>query len=144
MQQTVICDKCQRPLKNPISIARGLGPQCYGAYQAEQNRQGTRFSNPAEQSDYTYRVTNDPVLVIIDLDKGGMSITNNMAAVVTNIAADMGVDYRLLAMPIIYRDSMGEYDGVHLHDTGAVTFYPLHTQNEFEAIQASLQSSRRF
>jgi hypothetical protein len=138
------CGKCHRVLKNPVSIERGYGPQCYGAVQA---KQGPKYNDPADESDYTYHIDRSgdgPVLVITDQDKGRKSVTNNMDAILKRIAADEGA---ALTMPIVYRDSEGQYDGVHVSDSGAATFRPLVTRervtNEQDAIQAALRRQRR-
>ncbi len=65
------------------------------------------------KSDFTYHIRESRgtnVLVIIDLDQGGASVTNNIEAVVKNIAAELGE--QTFKMPIIYRDSEGTYDGI--------------------------------
>lgn len=65
------------------------------------------------RSDFTYHTMESngtSVLVIIDLDQGGMSVTNNVEAVVKSIAAELGEN--TYKMPIIYRDSTGTYDGI--------------------------------
>ena len=58
------------------------------------------------KSDFTYHTIESQginVLVIIDLDQGGTSVTNNAEAVVKSIAAELGE--QTFKMPIIYRDS---------------------------------------
>ena len=65
------------------------------------------------KSDFTYHTIESQginVLVIIDLDQGGASVTNNAEAVVKSIAAELGE--QIFKMPIIYRDSEGAYDGI--------------------------------
>lgn len=65
------------------------------------------------KSDFTYHTIESQginVLVIIDLDQGGASVTNNAEAVVKSIAAELGE--QTFKMPIIYRDSEGTYDGI--------------------------------
>lgn len=85
------------------------------------------------RSDFTYHTreaNGTSVLVIIDLDQGGMSVTNNVEAVVNSIAAELGVN--IYKMPIIYRDSMGTYDGIdgtYLEDP----FYSIGTTDEGNA-----------
>lgn len=67
----------------------------------------------ARKSDFTYHTTKAggiDILVIIDLDQGGMSVTNNAEAVVRSIAAELGES--IYERPIIYRDSAGTYDGI--------------------------------
>ena len=52
--------------------------------------------HPAEKSDYRYIFETagypdtKPVLVITDLNMGGMSVTNNIEAILDKIAADEG------------------------------------------------------
>jgi transcriptional regulator with XRE-family HTH domain len=87
---------------------------------------GKRGYDPAYQSDYKYRIDRyggAPVLVIIDFDLGGISVTNNMEAILAKIGRDEGLD--LSAMAIIYRDSEGYYDGVKMDGSGGITFYPV-------------------
>ena len=100
------------------------------------------------KSDFTYRIKritsgSNPVLVIIDLNQGGMSVTDNMDAIITETAADIGADHRLLIIPVIYRDSEGVFSGVHVSSAGSVNFYSLVPgriiTDEQEAIQAVTQ-----
>jgi hypothetical protein len=85
------------------------------------------------RSDFTYHAreaNGTSVLVIIDLDQGGMSVTNNVEAVVKSIAAELGDN--IYKMPIIYRDSMGTYDGIdgaYMEDP----FYSIGTTDEGSA-----------
>lgn len=85
------------------------------------------------RSDFTYHTRESKgtsVLVIIDLDQGGMSITNNVEVVVKSIAAELGES--TYKMPIIYRDSEGTYDGIdgtYLADP----FYSIGTTDEGNA-----------
>jgi hypothetical protein len=69
----------------------------------------------ARRSDYVFSKRTDVckfgcpvVIVIVDLDRGGMSVTNNIEAVVVDVLA------KLQMIPeqcrIIYRDSNGYYD----------------------------------
>jgi len=69
----------------------------------------------------------DGVLVIIDLDIGGMSVTNNIDAILRQISEEQGVDLIKHAVPIVYRDSEGHFDGVRASKKGA-RFYPLSRQ----------------
>jgi hypothetical protein len=94
----------------------------------------------ADESDYDYYIDREnasPVLVIIDLDRGGKSVTNNIKAILNSIAAVENFD---LTMPIIYKDSDGNYDGVRIDESGTISFYPLVigqcVTNEHEAIKA--------
>ena len=85
------------------------------------------------KSDYTFHTRESQgvtVLVIIDLDQGGMSVTNNAEAIVMSIASKLGTG--IYRKPIIYRDSDGTYDGIdgtYLPDP----FYHIGTQSESDA-----------
>lgn len=37
-----VCSRCKRPLKDPLSVAIGMGPECRGALQ----RKGWKFPKP--------------------------------------------------------------------------------------------------
>ncbi len=72
------------------------------------------------RADYTYTVTGS-VIAIIDLDQGSKSVTNDMEQVLDEIQAEIG---SLAGYSVIYRDSMGRWDGVRL-ERGLVEFYSL-------------------
>lgn len=72
------------------------------------------------RADYTYNVTGS-VIAIIDLDQGSKSVTNDMENVLDDIRAEVG---DLSGYAVIYRDSMGRWDGVRL-ERGVVQFYSL-------------------
>lgn len=134
----IACGRCNRPLKDPKSVERGYGPDCWATIQAEATRTTNR--NGAEKSDFTYRINTSqgkPVLVITDLDRGGMSVTNNIEAIVQSIAAEIGE--RVYTMPIVYRDSMGRYDGVNGDSLQRNPFYFLDKDNEAGAVIAAIQ-----
>jgi hypothetical protein len=145
MQGIGICGKCNRPIKDPRSIERGFGPTCWGRIQAEHSR---ATGDPAEESDYDFtidRTGDSPVLVIQDLDRGRKSVTNNMDAILKRIAADTGCS--LEQIPIVYKDSDGNFDGVQISESGAASFHPLtirqRVTNRQEAIQAALRRQER-
>ena len=98
----------------------------------------------AGKSDFTYRIKritsgSNPVLVITDLNQGGMSVTDNMGAVTEEIDSNLEAD----CIPVIYRDSEGVFSGVHVSSAGSVNFYSLVPgriiTDEQEAIQAVTQ-----
>ena len=62
------------------------------------------------RADYTYTVEGS-VIAIIDLDQGNNSVTNHIENVLDDIRAKIG---DLAGYAVIYRDSMGRWDGVHL------------------------------
>lgn len=59
-------------------------------------------------ADYTYRITNG-VISIIDLDQGGVSVTNDIENVIAEIVYKENIDP--IKYKIIYRDSAGFWDG---------------------------------
>ena len=71
-------------------------------------------------------------IVIIDLDRGGRSVTNDIEAVLATLDDQLG---GLGDRPVIYRDSEGLWDGV-LH-SGAVFrgFRPLRERSVGRALQ---------
>ena len=62
------------------------------------------------KSDYKFLVVND-ILLIVDLDLGAISVTNDIENVVADIIKQ-GVD--LEGMCIITRDTYGVYDRLHV------------------------------
>jgi hypothetical protein len=72
------------------------------------------------RADYTYTVEGS-IIAIIDLDQGSKSLTNDMENVLDDIQAELG---DLSGYAVIYRDSMGRWDGVRL-ERGLVAFYSL-------------------
>jgi len=81
------------------------------------------------------------VLVIIDLDMGGKSVTNDMENVLADIAITKDKD--LSGMKIIYRDSDNIFDGVKAINHGnciitkySISFIRLGAASESEAITA--------
>ena len=146
--QPTICGKCHRVLKNPVSIERGYGPQCYGATTSAQREHKKPFTqmtifDPADESDYGYKLlhpTKDagPVLVITDHDRGGKSATNNMEAILAKISREAG---EIEGIPIIYCDSDGMWDGVRLGANGRVSFYPLVKGRRINDVREALQAA---
>lgn len=103
--------------------------------------------NRANLSDYTYHVRRDgerPVIVIVDLNLGRMSVTNNIEDVVGGVCKETGLTPN--KAEIIYRDSDGIYDGVLEHE-GQLHFYsPKRNQrikNEDEAVAAVLANNNK-
>jgi len=59
-------------------------------------------------ADYTYTVEGN-VIAIVDLDLGNRSVTNDIEYVLDEIRLEIG---DLAGYSVIYRDSMGRWDGV--------------------------------
>jgi hypothetical protein len=77
------------------------------------------------RADYTHRIE-DGILILEDLNLGSISLTNFMEEALTEIAISEELD--LTKMKIIYRDSMGDWDGVQWHGQGEyVQFISLNT-----------------
>lgn len=71
-------------------------------------------------ADYTYTIE-DNVIAIVDLDLGNRSVTNDIENVLDDIRSEIG---DLAGYSVIYRDSMGRWDGVRLVNR-TVYFYGL-------------------
>ncbi len=74
------------------------------------------------KADYDYTIhTENKTLAIVDLDKGGMSVTNDIECVVHEIAGIEQInpaDYL-----IVYRDSQGCWDGWNHSDRSFVALF---------------------
>lgn len=80
------------------------------------------------RADYTYTVEGS-VIAIIDLDQGSKSVTNDMKNVLDDIRSEIG---DLAGYAVIYRDSMGRWDGIR--STGnSIEFYALNETDEERA-----------
>jgi hypothetical protein len=73
-------------------------------------------------SDYSYSIQGQ-IILVIDEDKGGTSVTNNISNVLRDIAIKEGIDP--VGFNIAYKDSMGNWDGVSLSSNGKASFYPI-------------------
>lgn len=82
-------------------------------------------TNQIPRADYTYTVEGS-IIAIVDLDLGSKSVTNDIENVLTDIRADLG---ELAGYSVIYRDSLGRWDGVRLVN-GVIHFYSLGEKNQ--------------
>ena len=129
------CKVCGRPLKNPASIAAGMGKICAqksGALITEKVRPGEQrliFGNTPKAS-YIYEVEDD-IISIIDLD-GEKTLTNDMEKVIHEIETEENID--ATQYKIMYCDSQGIWDGVTYHNKSHVSFYSIGAKNRFDAI----------
>lgn len=62
----------------------------------------------AKRSDYEYKIYKDYIL-IVDLDMGGMSVTNNIENIIEQICFENNLDPN--DMYCLYKDSCGDIDG---------------------------------
>lgn len=132
------CAKCGRPLKNPKSMEHGYGPECWSKVTAGIKKERTDGS--ANRSDYAYHINSkhgQQALVIEDLDRGGMSVTNNIEAIIAEIADEIGTS--IYQMPIVYRDSEGQYDGINGEKLRSDTFYGIGAKEEKDAVKAAIE-----
>lgn len=141
------CGKCHRPLSDPKSVERGHGPDCWASIQSEAPEHKHPFDTAGE-SDYTYHVATEGdrhILVIEDFDAGGVSVTNNIEAIVGSICATEELEPQ--SIDIVYRDSEGIYDGAYTDASGKVHIYALkrfeRPRSEAEAIEALRQQAAR-
>lgn len=94
----------------------------------------------AKRSDYAYHFVEFDgvkVLVIIDLDQGGMTVTNNVENVVMAIADEVGED--ILNQPIVYRDSQGIFDGIDGAQLYRYPFYPIGAKDRDAAVRQAIE-----
>ena len=73
--------------------------------------------NTASSSDYSYHVNRSgavQIIVIADQNKGRMSVTNNIEAVVCDVIEKLGLSLSGMGdeYHVVYRDSLGVYCGV--------------------------------
>lgn len=145
------CGRCHRVLKSPQAVEAGYGAVCYrktfggslpgkGKPRAPKNNIGRGKSTAAGHSDFDCHlrtVGGRNIIVIEDLDTGGMSVTNNIETVVEEVVARLGID--LDTALIVYRDSGGIYYGVRAAiGDDRYGFYHLGQQDEDAAIKAAL------
>jgi hypothetical protein len=120
------CRVCGRPLTDPISVALGIGPQCR-VTQKNQTMQEKTLHLFGHRANYTWSKDGD-IIAIVDLDNGlGPSVTNDMENVLLDIAMELG--HGLRGYRILYRDSQGTWDGVHLLPNGKPRFYSINERN---------------
>jgi hypothetical protein len=103
-----------------------------------------RTDGSANRSDYAYHINSKhgkQVLAIEDLDRGGMSVTNNIEAVIAEIADEIGTS--IYQMPIVYRDSEGQYDGINGEKLRSDTFYGIGANEERDAVKAAIERRTR-
>lgn len=84
------------------------------------------------RADYSYFIKKDhnpPIIVVRDLNLGGMSVTNDIGNVIEDIAQKENLNP--VEHLIIYRDSMGMWDG---YDFATMNFIPLQATSLREAV----------
>lgn len=118
------CKVCGRTLKNPKYVAMGIGPVC--ARKAGINVSGAHTKAGNTRSDWRHEWV-DGILVIYDLNLGGMSVTNDMENVLKCIGAKP-------TDTILYQDSELYFDQVSLTESGSIIFFPIRSKVLSEAL----------
>lgn len=121
------CSCCGKPLTDPISVETGMGPVCRITQKQKElsEKTGNLFTNRSEY-DYTLR---GGILAIED--RGGMkSVTNDIENVLEDIRRAENVSFSRHL--IIYKDSMGIWDGIRLV-SGRVVFYSINERDFYAA-----------
>lgn len=126
------CEACGRPLSDPFSIKAGLGPVCRAAGHVSRRR--LHLWELLGGADYETEVV-DGIICIVDLDRGGPSVTNSAVAVV----ADLVYQCYDLTQPVIYRDSTGTWDEMIVRGGRFVGFAPIDKKHRCEALAVIAQ-----
>jgi|LauGreDrversion4_2_1035121.scaffolds.fasta_scaffold35400_3 hypothetical protein len=93
------------------------------------------------KSAYTYETIDNFIIIIYDLDQGGMSVTNDLENIITKLKNELQNinDYIL-----IYRDSNGTFDGIALNKKSEFShFYGLGKSDKSQAITAAAIKSHK-
>lgn len=134
-----VCRCCGRSLTDPISVELGMGPICR-IHQKTSRMQEQTLNLFGNRAQYTWDRDGD-IIAIVDADNGyGPSVTNDIQNVLRYIALELGEglqDYRIL-----YRDSRGIWDGVHIlshggRHTGGVQFYSIN-ERDYQRAKAKI------
>ena len=115
------CRICHKPLTNPTSVARGIGPECILGYMNECVGQGDMFSL---RSKYSYTIRNGNIICLVDEGHGAVkTLTNDMDTVLQEVERELG---DLTMYTILYQDIHQEWFGVNYKRTQngvRVSFY---------------------
>jgi hypothetical protein len=84
------------------------------------------------RASFTWRLDAGDLLLIIDENRDGPSVTNNIEAVLAHIAA-LGID--LDKKWIVYRDSEGRWDGVATRESKFAHFLIIRAWSSVEAVK---------
>lgn len=125
------CYKCGKTLTDPVSMELGIGPVCR-LKKKEGEHSDKTINMFANRSEYDWGIRGE---ILYITDKGGMkSVTNDVENVLGDISKVIGFE-DMKKMKIMYRDSMGIWDGIRpaINGTGvkSVSFFPL-TERDFD------------
>ena len=99
---TNCCTRCHRMLKDPVSVALGMGPVCRAKSQGPAHHVGR--PDGIHASEYKIVRLSSEFIWIEDTGTNCLSVTNDAENVVAIIAARYG------NRRIIYKDSSGNWD----------------------------------
>lgn len=136
------CYSCGKTLSDPVSVELGIGPVCRVKNKMDEFQERTRnmFAN---RSEYDWGMTPDGKILYIT-DEGGLkSVTNDLENVLQDIQETIPLR-DLVNARIMYRDSMGIWDGISIKYTPgmaiqSVSFFPI-TEKEFNQAKAKLMA----
>lgn len=102
------CTRCGKELSDPISIRRGIGPECWRKRLQDARREKSinMFNNRAQ---YTWGIDGN-ILWLKDQSGDGRSLTNDLENCLVEIQAE--TEQPINAYSIIYKDSEGIWDGI--------------------------------
>lgn len=121
-----VCAICGRKLTNPKSIEIGVGPECRMKGKKDTIKRLCLFP----RSEYSIAIK-DGILMIMD-EGGPKSVTNDIEEILKDI--EDKVD--LSKFKIIYRDSMGVWDGI----TEGPAFYAIYEKDLNVALSKKLKN----
>lgn len=128
------CSYCGKALSDPVSVEIGVGPVCRITNKIKEMSEKTE-NLFASRALFEYGFEGDVLWIT---DEGGFkSVTNDMENVLEDIMDTVG-HVKLRGNKIMYRDSMGIWDGVRVTwssiDTiECISFFPLTEKDPFKA-----------
>lgn len=122
-----MCVRCHKPLTDLVSITAKMGPVCRLKGKSIEGDSNQLFGLPK----FSWQLMGN-VIVIIDHDqKGYPSVTNSVGKVLDRIKGQFDLSGR----KIIYRDSMGIYDGINHKDGEFIDFYSVNEVDLYKALK---------
>lgn len=118
------CSHCGRRLTDHVSVRHGIGPVCRANGAAPARDLFTT------RADYTVEDLLD-VILVVDLDKGGRSVTNDAEGVIEDLRR---AGLIRPGVPVVYRDSTGTWDRLAVKDGRFAGFVSIGAKIREEAI----------
>ncbi|WP_020396613.1 DUF6011 domain-containing protein [Thiolinea disciformis] len=127
------CICCGKNLTDPVSVMLGMGAICRMKQKNQRDTGPELFGGSAFSVDVV-----QGVICIIDLDQGGKSVTNDMENVLATVHRDYDLD--VFNDPVIYRDSLGVWDGVSVATGQRYYHAGFYSLNELDRTTAILKA----